>query len=86
MANVRWSKTRRKTEDYKTRLDMTLSLVLEWLSSRSHLIQLAVALSLLLLLPSIFKVLWKQWRIFKAFQKVPSDPRHQHLILGHAPK
>ena len=67
----------------------TLSPLLEWLSSRSHLIQVVVALSLLLLLlPSIFKAraLWKQWRIFKAFQKVPSDPRHQHLILGHVPK
>ena len=72
--------------DATSQLPSSLSLVLEWLSSRSHLIQLAVALSLLLLLPSILKVLWKQWRIFKAFQKVPSDPRHQHLILGHAPK
>ena len=69
-----------------SQLPPNLSLVLEWLSSRSHLIQLAVALSLLLLLPSIFKVLWKQWRIFKAFQKVPSDSKDQHILFRHAPK
>ena len=69
-----------------SQLPPSLSLVLEWLSSRSHLIQLAVALSLLFLLPSIVKVLWKQWRIFKAFQKVPSDPKDQHIVFGHGPK
>jgi hypothetical protein len=69
-----------------SQLPPSLSLVLEWLSSRSHLIQLAVALSLLLLLPSIFKLLWQKWRIFKAFQKVPSDPKDEHIVFGHAPK
>ena len=69
-----------------SQLPPSLSLLVEWLSSRSHLIQLAVVLSLLLLLPSIFKAAWRQWRIFKAFQKVPSDPKDQHIVFGHGPK
>ena len=65
---------------------LSVSSVMEWLFTRAHLIQMAVALSLLLLLPSIFKVIWKQWRIYVAFQKVPADPKDQHIIFGHAPK
>ena len=65
---------------------LSMSTVMEWLFTRAHLIQMAVALSLLLLLPSILKVVWKQWRIFVAFQKVPADPKNQHIIFGHAPK
>ena len=64
----------------------SVSTVMEWLFTRAHFIQMAVALTLLLLLPSIFKVVWKQWRLFVAFQKVPADPKYQHIIFGHAPK
>ena len=67
-------------------LSVSLSTVTEWLSSRAHIIQLAVALSLLLLLTPLLKVIWKQWRIFTAFQRVPADPKDQHIIFGHAPK
>ena len=67
-------------------LPSSFSEATEWLLTRGHLLQMAVALLILLLLPSIFKVAWKQWRIFLAFQKVPSDPEGQHFIFGHVPK
>ena len=63
----------------------SLATATEWLFTRSHIIQMAVALSLLLLLPTILKTIWKQWRIFSAFQKVPCDTKNMHLVFGHAP-
>ena len=53
--------------------------------SEFYVLECAVSLLVLLLLPHIVKAIWRQGRIYFAFRTVPCDP-DMHFLFGHAPK
>ena len=56
----------------------------EWFT-HGHIVEGVGLLLVLLLLPLITRAMWQQWRIYRAFTKVPCDPE-MHFIFGHALK